>query len=79
MLKSQADIAEAWQYADQAGRVNKCEVIVESTIDFDFEVTLLTIRSQDTHGKIVTTFCEPIGHRQVAGDYVESWQPQAME
>ncbi|HVV69227.1 MAG TPA: formate-dependent phosphoribosylglycinamide formyltransferase [Gammaproteobacteria bacterium] len=78
LVKQQADIATAWQYASQAGRVNKCEVIVESKIDFEIEITLLTVRSVNAEGKITTTFCQPIGHRQVAGDYVESWQPQVM-
>ncbi len=77
-VKTEADIEKAWDYANQAGRVNKCEVIVESKIEFDFEITLLTIRAVDETGKIATHFCDPIGHRQVDGDYVESWQPQAM-
>ncbi len=78
LLKSQADIAMAWEYANQGGRVRNCEVIVESKIDFDFEITLLTVRAKDSAGNISCNFCQPIGHRQVAGDYVESWQPQAM-
>lgn len=78
LVKDSSDIAKAWEYASQAGRVDKCEVIVESKIDFDFEITLLTVRSKDIEGHIKTSFCEPIGHRQVSGDYVESWQPQAM-
>lgn len=78
LVKSAADIASAWDYANQAGRVNKCEVIVESNIDFDVEITLLTVRAKGGDGKINTYFCEPIGHRQVTGDYVESWQPQPM-
>lgn len=69
----------AWQYAMQAGRVNQGKVIVESQIDFDFEITLLTVRSKNPHsGEIETQFCDPIGHLQQSGDYVESWQPQAM-
>lgn len=78
LIKTQTDIAPAWDYAQQAGRVNKCEVIVEAKIDFDFEITLLTVRAKNTDGEINTYFCAPIGHRQVAGDYVESWQPQTL-
>ncbi len=78
LIKQQTDVAKAWDYANQAGRVNKCAVIVESKIDFDFEITLLTVRAKNKIGEITTSFCEPIGHRQVEGDYVESWQPQAM-
>ncbi|MES1200751.1 MAG: formate-dependent phosphoribosylglycinamide formyltransferase [Pseudomonadota bacterium] len=72
-LKSQADVAKAWDYALSAGRVKQTRVIVEGQIDFDFEITLLTVRAADG-----THFCEPIGHVQVDGDYVESWQPQPM-
>lgn len=76
-LKSQADVAPAWDYALSAGRVKQPRVIVEGQVMFDFEITLLTVRAvsgQETK----THFCEPIGHVQVDGDYVESWQPQAM-
>ncbi|MBL8543581.1 MAG: formate-dependent phosphoribosylglycinamide formyltransferase [Hyphomonadaceae bacterium] len=72
-LKAQADVAPAWDYAMSAGRVKQPRVIVEGQVMFDFEITLLTVRA--TSG---THFCEPIGHVQVDGDYVESWQPQAM-
>ena len=72
-LKSQADVAKAWDYALSAGRVKQPRVIVEGQIGFDFEITLLTVRAADG-----THFCEPIGHVQVDGDYVESWQPQKM-
>ena len=72
-LKSQDDVAKAWDYALSAGRVKQPRVIVEGQIDFDFEITLLTVRAADG-----THFCEPIGHVQVDGDYVESWQPQFM-
>ncbi len=68
----------AWDYALQGGRVNHGRVIVEQRIDFDFEITLLTVRSLDETGQMRTDFCAPIGHVQVKGDYVESWQPQAM-
>jgi len=70
-------IAAAWDYALASGRVEQARVIVEGLVRFDFEITLLTVRSVK-EGKTVTSFCEPIGHRQVKGDYVESWQPQAM-
>ena len=70
-------IAAAWAYALASGRVEQARVIVEGLVRFDFEITLLTVRSV-RDGQTVTSFCEPIGHRQVKGDYVESWQPQAM-
>lgn len=73
MLRTNADIDKAWDYAQDGGRAGAGKVIVEGVIDFDYEITLLTIRS--IHG---THFCEPIGHRQADGDYRESWQPQAM-
>lgn len=72
-LKSDADVAPAWDYAMSAGRVKQPRVIVEGQVMFDFEITLLTVRAASG-----THFCEPIGHVQVDGDYVESWQPQAM-
>lgn len=71
-------IAAAWRYALEGGRVEQPRVIVEGKIEFDFEITLLTVRSKGAGGAIETSFCAPIGHRQVKGDYVESWQPQAM-
>lgn len=77
-LKSAAEVEPAWNYALASGRVNHGRVIVEGLIDFDYEVTLLTVRAKNADGQIQTHFCEPIGHRQQAGDYVESWQPQAM-
>jgi phosphoribosylglycinamide formyltransferase 2 len=72
-LKGPDDVARAWDKALTAGRVKEARVIVEGEIRFDFEITLLTVRAADG-----TVFCEPIGHVQVDGDYVESWQPQAM-
>ena len=71
-------IAAAWRYALESGRVEQARVIVEGRVDFDFEITLLTVRFIGPDGKIATAFCDAIGHRQVKGDYVESWQPQAM-
>ncbi len=70
-------IAEAWRYALAGGRVEQPRVIVEGRVAFDFEITQLTVRSL-RDGQVETSFCAPIGHRQVKGDYVESWQPQAM-
>ncbi|PVZ89825.1 phosphoribosylglycinamide formyltransferase 2 [Serratia sp. S1B] len=78
-VKSFDEVDAAWEYAMQAGRVNQGKVIVESQIDFDFEITLLTVRAKNpATGAIETHFCDPIGHRQDSGDYVESWQPQPM-
>ncbi|AOA58448.1 phosphoribosylglycinamide formyltransferase 2 [Acinetobacter larvae] len=78
-VKSFAEVDAAWQHAQTAGRVQGCKVIVEAKIDFDFEITLLTVRAKNPEtGAIETHFCDPIGHRQDGGDYVESWQPQAM-
>ena len=71
-------VKDAWDYAASAGRVNKGVVIVEGQIDFDYEITLLTVRAKNHKGEIETQFCEPIGHKQINGDYVESWQPQAI-
>jgi phosphoribosylglycinamide formyltransferase 2 len=72
------DVRQAWDYAMAGGRVSHNRVIVEGFIDFDYEITLLTVRALGADGKAETHFCEPIGHAQVAGDYVESWQPHPM-
>ena len=77
-IKVEADIKTAWDYAKSGGRVDRGRVIVEEMIKFDYEITLLTVRALNEKGEIETHFCEPIGHIQVDGDYVESWQPQAM-
>ena len=77
MIDAIEDAANAWAYAQSSGRVETATVIVEGRIDFDFEITLLTVRSL-RDGTVRTDFCAPIGQRQVKGDYVESWQPQAM-
>ncbi|MFM1865827.1 MAG: hypothetical protein RIQ57_437 [Pseudomonadota bacterium] len=77
-IESIDDVEKAWDYAASSGRVNEGVVIAEGQIDFDYEITLLTVRSLNADGKIITSFCEPIGHRQEDGDYVESWQPQPM-
>jgi phosphoribosylglycinamide formyltransferase 2 len=78
VLRGPQDIAVAWNIARQGGRVDGTRIIVEGFIDFEYEITLLTVRARGADGKISTHFCEPIGHRQVDGDYVESWQPQPM-
>lgn len=76
------DINKAWDYAMSGGRVSHNRIIVEEMIDFDYEITLLTVRAlsykENKNGEVHTYFCEPIGHRQENGDYVESWQPQPM-
>ena len=73
MVKNAADIERSWQYAQEGGRAGAGRVIIEGFVDFDYEITLLTIRHRDG-----TSFCDPIGHRQEDGDYQESWQPQVM-
>lgn len=78
MVKSPEQLEEAWKYAKFSGRVDTGKVIVESKVDFDFEITLLTVRALDSEGVIRTYFCEPIGHVQEQGDYRQSWQPQVM-
>ena len=77
-ITNKAEVKMAWDYAATGGRVNQGVVIVEGQIDFDYEITLLTVRAKNAQGVITTYFCEPIGHVQEKGDYVESWQPQAM-
>jgi len=78
-IDSAAEVAAAWDYAAAGSRVDAGRVIVEGFIDFDYEITLLTVRSIGADGQIQTQFCDPIGHVQVHGDYVESWQPCAMQ
>jgi phosphoribosylglycinamide formyltransferase 2 len=73
LVRNTSDIDAAWDYAQEGGRAGKGKVIIEGFVDFDYEITLLTIRHRDG-----TSFCAPIGHRQEGGDYQESWQPQAM-
>ncbi|WP_426054045.1 formate-dependent phosphoribosylglycinamide formyltransferase [Janthinobacterium sp. PSPC2-1] len=77
-LDGPQDVDAAWAYAASGGRVDTGRVIVEGFIDFDYEITLLTVRAVGASGQIETQFCEPIGHLQVQGDYVESWQPARM-
>ncbi|HDS1681391.1 TPA: formate-dependent phosphoribosylglycinamide formyltransferase [Pseudomonas putida] len=73
LLRSDADLQKSWEYAQEGGRAGKGRVIIEGFIDFEYEITLLTVRHVGG-----TTFLEPVGHRQEKGDYQESWQPQAM-
>ena len=73
-----SDVEAAWNYAASGSRVNQGRVIVEGMIHFEYEITQLTVRAMGRDGKVETHFCEPIGHVQVHGDYVESWQPQGM-
>lgn len=73
IVRSSTDVGPAWDYAQAGGRTGRGRVIVEGLVDFDYEITLLTVRHRDG-----TSFCAPIGHRQEKGDYRESWQPQAM-
>ncbi|QTE30171.1 formate-dependent phosphoribosylglycinamide formyltransferase [Pengzhenrongella sicca] len=77
-VRAGADLAAAWEHAMAGGRVQSVRVIVEAFIDFDYEITLLTVRARGADGEVTTQFCEPIGHRQEGGDYVESWQPHPM-
>ena len=77
-ITKQTEVLAAWEYAASAGRVDSGIVIVEGQIDFDYEITLLTVRAKNAQGEIETYYCEPIGHVQEQGDYIESWQPQAM-
>ena len=77
-VSSPEDVAKAWDYAMSGARVNQTRVIVEETIKFDYEITLLTVRAVGDSGDVETFFCDPIGHVQIKGDYVESWQPQPM-
>ena len=73
-----AGVRTAWDHAMSGGRVAGGRVIVEAFVDFDYEITQLTVRARGADGEVGTSFCEPIGHRQVGGDYVESWQPHPM-
>ena len=77
-IDSAAEIEAAWHYAASGSRVNQGRVIIEGVIRFDYEITQLTVRAISSTGETETHFCDPIGHVQVNGDYVESWQPQAM-
>ncbi len=78
VLRGPQDLQPAWDYAMAGGRVQLPRVIVEGFIDFDYEITQLTVRAAQASGEVGTFFCEPIGHLQERGDYIESWQPQPM-
>ncbi|HBV20894.1 MAG TPA: phosphoribosylglycinamide formyltransferase 2 [Nitrosomonas sp.] len=78
IVDNASQVEAAWDYAASGTRVDQGRVIIEGVIEFDYEITQLTVRAKNADGAIVTYFCEPIGHLQVHGDYVESWQPQAM-
>ena len=78
MVKVADELESAWEMAKSGGRAETGKVIVEGAIDFEFEITLLTVRALNEQGKVETYFCDPIGHRQEDGDYRESWQPQKM-
>jgi len=78
MVKSPEQLKVAWDYAKAGGRADTGKVIVEAKVEFDFEITLLTVRALNAKGQVKTYFCQPIGHRQENGDYRESWQPQPM-
>ncbi len=78
VVKRAADVQQSWDYAQAGGRAGAGRVIVEGFVDFDYEITLLTVRHSDGQGGTQTSFCAPIGHLQIDGDYRESWQPCAM-
>ena len=78
LVKSESEIESAWNFAATEGRVDQGVVIAEGLINFDYEITLLTVRSMDSKGEVCTKFCDPIGHHQENGDYIESFQPQPM-
>lgn len=78
LVTQASEIDAAWEEAARGGRVNQGVVIVEGKVEFDYEITILTVRAKNADGMIETHFCEPIGHQQKKGDYIESWQPQPM-
>jgi len=78
LIMNADDVSKAWDYARSGGRVDSGRVIVEAKIEFEYEITLLTVRAVGSSGEVETVFCAPVGHIQKNGDYVESWQPQAM-
>jgi len=77
-IDNAGEVERAWDHAASGSRVDQGRVIVEGFVDFEYEITQLTVRAMDSNGQIETHFCEPIGHVQIHGDYVESWQPQSM-
>ncbi|PQV65250.1 formate-dependent phosphoribosylglycinamide formyltransferase [Abditibacterium utsteinense] len=78
VTKNESELETAWNFAASGGRVDAGRVICEGFVDFDFEITQLTVRARDENGEISTYFCDPIGHIQQSGDYIESWQPHPM-
>ncbi|MFT4552204.1 MAG: phosphoribosylglycinamide formyltransferase 2 [Chlamydiales bacterium] len=78
VVRSLADLDSAWELAQTGGRTGEGKLIIEGFVEFDYEITLLTVRHSDGKGGTTTSFCEPIGHRQEGGDYKESWQPHPM-
>lgn len=78
MVRTPDEVKAAWDYAAAGGRVNQGRVIVEGMVEFDYEITQLTVRAVGASGEVETCFCDPIGHVQMKGDYVESWQPMRM-
>ncbi|HZQ63411.1 MAG TPA: formate-dependent phosphoribosylglycinamide formyltransferase [Casimicrobiaceae bacterium] len=78
VVRDKSEIAAAWQYAESSARVRGSRILVEQFIEFDYEMTLLVVRSERPDGSIATQCCDPIGHRGSGGDYVESWQPQEI-
>ena len=78
VARAASDMAEVWRYSQEGGRTGASRVIIEGFVDFDSEITLLTVRHSDGAGGTRTSFCAPVGHRQEGGDYRESWQPHAM-
>ncbi|MDR1432519.1 MAG: formate-dependent phosphoribosylglycinamide formyltransferase, partial [Propionibacteriaceae bacterium] len=78
VIEAEEQVERAWDYARSGGRVATTRVIVEGFVGFDYEITQLTVRAKGPTGDVETHFCEPVGHRQVDGDYVQSWQPQPM-
>lgn len=78
MVRTPDEVKAAWDYAAAGGRVNQGRVIVEGMVEFDYEITQLTVRAVGASGQVGTYFCDPIGHVQMKGDYVESWQPMPM-
>jgi phosphoribosylglycinamide formyltransferase 2 len=79
VVRKISDIHKSWEYAQAGGRAGAGKVIVEGFVPFDYEITLLTVRHLGAGDEVVTTYCEPIGHLQIDGDYRESWQPHPMK
>ena len=78
VVRKPNEVEKAWEYSISGSRVNRGKIIVEEYIDFDYEITQLTVRAIGESGKVETSYCQPVGHKQIKGDYVESWQPHPM-